>query len=629
MSITDACESAISGEDMAPEPIADGARLAALRELGLLDTEPEEQFDRFTALTTDLLGVPISTLTLVDRDRQFFKSARGLSDTWAQARETPLSHSLCKHPVSSGQPFVVSDARTDPGLADNLAVRDMSIVAYVGAPLVLRDGHAVGTLCAMDSQPRAWTERELRILCDLAGAVSSLLDLRRALHEQTLQDPLTGLPNRALTIAYGDQLSRIVAEDDLLAVAVAIDDLDRVSDRHGVAQSDRLIALVARRIAGQLSTDDILGRLGADTFVALRRRVTDEDEALDLADRVRGAVCAEPASIRGEQLPVSASVGVATAAPGVEGEVLIDRAVGALRHNRPREERVGLSAYAREAAARAKLRGALEGAVRRGEITVSFQAIVELATGRTAGYEALARWRHPELGLVGPSEFIPIAESTGDVVGIGEHVLRTACIQLALWRAMVGADELGVTVNFSPLQLGVANIPEVVESILGETGLPGRALTLEITEGVFIAPGALQRRNLEAIRELGVRIALDDFGTGYSALSYLKRFPVDVIKVDRCFLDGLETDRRDAALMRAILAIGTGLDLAVIAEGVETRAQREMLRLSGCRLGQGFLFSEPLPPEEIRLPGAGPGSGPGSGFGGTLGDSTRIVAAPE
>jgi diguanylate cyclase (GGDEF)-like protein len=585
------------------DSIADGARLAALRELGVLDTAPEQDFDRFTALASDLLGVPVSLVSLVDRDRQFFKSAHGLEGEWAQARETPLSHSFCKYPVATGEPLVVNDARDDPRFTENLAVRDLSVVAYAGMPLTLADGYSVGAMCAIDSRPRVWTERDLRILGDLAAAVSAMLDLRRALNQQSLRDPLTGLPNRPLTVAYSEQMATVGNDGELLAIAIGIDGLGAVNQGYGNAHGDRLISLVARRIAHQLSTDDILGRLGGDTFVVLRPRVAEELEALDLAHRLRAAVSAEPVSIRGDQLGVSASVGVATASPGMSGDALLTRALESLAKAKASDEHVSVSKVTSgaDAAFRVRLRGALAGAVRRGEITVDFQPIVELATGRTHGYEALARWRHPELGLVGPSVFIPEAEATGDIVLIGEHVLRSACTQLALWRAMIPRDDLRVTVNFSPLQLAVANISTVVSDILEETGLVGSALTLEITEGVFISPGPIQKRNLEALRALGVQIALDDFGTGYSALSYLKRFPVDVLKVDRCFLDGLETDRRDAALMKAILAIGAGMDLEVVAEGIETRAQRELLRLSGCTWGQGFLFAKPLPADQIHV----------------------------
>jgi diguanylate cyclase (GGDEF)-like protein len=583
------------------DSIDDGARLAALGELGILDTAPEPEFDRFTTLAAELLGVPVSLVSLVDRDRQFFKSAHGLTDAWAAARETPLSHSFCRHPVATGKPLVITDARRDKRFTDNLAVRDLSVIAYAGMPLVLSDGYAVGALCAIDTEPHEWTERDLRILGDLAAAVATMFDLRRALNQQSLHDPLTGLPNRALTVAYSEQLSTI-GDGDLLAVAIGIDGLGAINEDHGIAHGDRLISLVARRIARQLSSEDVLGRLQGDVFVVLRPRVADPLEALDLAHRIRAAVCAEPVSIRGDQLDVSATVGIATASVGTNGDALLGRALESLVRAKGRNGEVAVAEPG--LADRAGLRGALPGAARRGEITVEFQPIVELATGRTESYEALARWRHPERGLIGPSVFIPEAEATGDIVLIGEHVLRTACTQLSLWRAIAPHDGLRVTVNFSPVQLAVANIAEVVAGILAETGLPGSALTLEITEGVFISAGAIQRRNLEALHELGIRIALDDFGTGYSALSYLKRFPVDVIKVDRCFLDGLETDHRDAALMRAILAMGAGMDLEVVAEGVETRAQRELLRLSGCTWGQGFLFAEPLPPEQIHIPGS-------------------------
>jgi diguanylate cyclase (GGDEF)-like protein len=612
---------------MSWDAIADNARLSALRELGILDTDPEAEFDRFTALTAELLQTPVSTITLIDHDRQFWKSAYGITGSWAEARGTPLSHSLCQEPVTTGCPLVLSDLRADRKHTDCLALSALDVVAYAGMPLVLADGFAVGALCAIDHEPHEWDARDLRILSDLAQMVSSMLDLRRALNQQMLHDPLTGLPNRALTVSYGEQLSMAEDTGDLLALAIGIDRLGSLSEIHGVAQGDHLINLLARRIAHQLSIEDVLGRLQNDVFAVLRPRVMDHGEALELAHRIRDAVCADPIALRGEPMEVSATVGMAIAGPGIDGDTLLGRALSSLERARAQADDVVMFVprTAGETPVRSRVRTALAGAVQRGEVFVNFQPIVDLASGETAGYEALARWRHPELGLIGPNEFIPVAEATGDIVMIGDHVLSAACTQLAMWRSMVPGDNLGVTVNVSPLQLMVPDVAETVRSVLDGSGLPGSALTLEITEKIFISPGPVQRRNLEEIRALGVHIALDDFGTGYSALSYLKHFPVDMIKVDRCFLDGLETDRRDAALMRAILSIGTGMDLGVIAEGVETRAQRELLRLSGCHWGQGFLFSEPLPAEQIRVPGAPPASrAPARPL---LGE--RIVAAPE
>jgi EAL domain-containing protein (putative c-di-GMP-specific phosphodiesterase class I) len=197
-------------------------------------------------------------------------------------------------------------------------------------------------------------------------------------------------------------------------------------------------------------------------------------------------------------------------------------------------------------------------------------------------------------------DFIPVAETTGDIVSIGEWVLRQACLQLAEWRRQSGR-ELRMSVNVAPLQLEQANLVGIVEDTLVQSGLPGDALVLEITEGVLIEAGPLQVRTLRRLRELGPRIALDDFGTGYSALGYLKRFPVDVLKIDRSFVSGLESDRHDTALVQAILALGKGVDMEVVAEGIETPGQRQLLRLLGCRHGQGFLFAPPLPAAEVAV----------------------------
>jgi diguanylate cyclase len=584
-----------------PPAISDGARLAALQDLGILDTEAEPSFDRFTRLAAELLGVPVSLVSLVDSDRQFFKSQYGLQAPWADARQTPLSHSFCLHAVASKRPLVIDDTRNS-ALADNLAVRDLSVVAYAGVPLILDDGHAVGAFCAIDAQPRQWSELDLRILEGLAAAVNTLLDLRRAHSQQSLHDRLTGLPNRALTMAYAEQLASTLDEDELLAVAVGIDDLGAVNEAYGPQHGDRVLSLVARRIGRQLGSDDVLGRFDGDVFTVLRPRISNQLEALDVAHRIRAEVSSEPVRVRGDQILVSATLGIATGGADVSGSTVVMRANEAMRLAKGGTHRVLVAdqGQAERSAARLRVHGALRGAVARGEITVAFQPIVELASGRTRGYEALARWTHPELGSIGPTEFIPLAEDNGEIVLIGEHVLRTACIQVARWRQDSDA-ELQVTVNLSPVQLAVPNIADVIGSILDEASLPGAALALEITEGVFMAPGALEQRNLQRIRRLGVQIALDDFGTGYSSLSYLKQFPVDVIKADRCFLDGRGAERHDLALMRAILAIGAGMDIEVVAEGVETSRQREMLRLSGCPYGQGFLFAKPLPAEEVRL----------------------------
>ena len=280
----------------------------------MLDTEPEPEFDRFTRLAVDLLNVPLALVSLVERDRQFFKSACGLFGDWALARQTPLSHSFCQHVVARRQPLVIADARRHPLVADNLAVRDLSVIAYAGIPLTLADGNVVGAFCAIHTHPHAWTEHELRILVDLAAAVRTQLELRRALAHQSLRDSLTGLPNRALTVAYADQLTTAHADGAVVALAIGLDDMGTVNDAYGTTHGDRILSLVSRRIAHQLGAEDVLGRLEGDVFAILRTGSDDQVDALKLAHRVRAAIMAEPVAVRGDRLSVSATVGLATAA---------------------------------------------------------------------------------------------------------------------------------------------------------------------------------------------------------------------------------------------------------------------------------------------------------------------------
>jgi diguanylate cyclase (GGDEF)-like protein len=573
-----------------------------LRDLGILDTEPEESFDRFTKLAAELLEVPVALVSLVDRDRQFFKSQQGLEAPWSEARQTPLSHSFCQYAVNSKRPLVIEDARKSRLVGDNLAIRDLDVIAYAGMPLVLGDGNAVGTFCAIDRKPHRWSKFDLRVLFDLAQAVTTQLDLRRALTERSLNDRLTGLPNRALTTAICDHLRAGHRDRRLLGLAVAVDDLGPINQTYGASHADRMLKRVSRRIAWQLSGADVLGRIGSDSFIIVRPDIEDEAEGLELARRVREAICAETLTIGGDSLSIGVTVGIAYGGAQLAGEDLVIQAEQATREAREnrRSVQVAVPQNAEESAARLRIRGALRGAIQREEISVAFQPIVDLESGRTRGFEALARWRHPDLGDVSPTDFIPVAEVSGDVVQIGEHVLRTACRQLGSWRAQFD-DELRMTVNFSPIQLAVPNIVEVIQLILDDAGVPGSALALEITEGVLLAPGPLELRNLEHLRDLGIQIALDDFGTGYSTLAYLKTFAVDVIKIDRSFLEDHHADFRDEALVRAILALGDGMQIEVVAEGVETDSQRDLLHRSGCRYGQGFLFAHPLPADEVKI----------------------------
>ena len=588
--------------------VGDGARIAALRDLGLLEPGTEEDLDRYTRLATRLLGVPVSLVSLVDADRQIFKGNTGLTGEFGEAGQTPLSHSFCQYAVAMREPLIVNDAREHPLVADNLAVRDLDVIAYAGIPLVLSDGHSLGAFCAIDSVPRNWSEQDIETLRDLAAAVMAHLELRRALAEQGLHDRLTGLPSRAVLCAQSDQLlaaAGVAAAGSIGAICVGLDGFGLVNEAYGAASGDQTLKQVAERLAGEVRAGDLLGRLGGDVFVVVGRDMADEAAAIILAGRLRDAISAAPFDVERQSIGLTATVGLATGTAGKPGADLLSRADDAMRRGKARggAVRVAGTASGARAAAALRMRAALSGALRREEIEIAYQPIVALDTGALVGFEALARWTSPELGVVSPADFIPIAERTGDIIAIGESILHRACEQAARWRR--DTPELSISVNVAALQLEAANFHHVVANTLAEHDLPGCALVLELTERALIEAGHIQTRNLQQLRGLGVRVSLDDFGTGYSALGYLQSFPIDEIKIDRSFIAELEANPQSAALVQAILALAQGLQLDVVAEGIETSGQHQQLKLLGCRLGQGYRFARPRPASEISPKRAG------------------------
>lgn len=599
--VTWMCGVVREGGQLGLEVIRDGARVAALRDVDVLDAPPEESFDRLTRLATAALGVPVSLVTLVDSDRQFFFSQQGLTGDLARARQTPLSHSFCQQVVATREPLLVSDARSDPRVAGNLAVRDLGVVAYAGVPLILADGNAVGAFCALDGRPREWDETQVGILQDLAGAAKDLLDLRAAVVQEGLYDRLTGLPARSLLVAHAEQfLHEARTGRRLVVMCVGLDHFTEINQALGADRADAVLEAAGDRLASLMRSHDVLGRLRSDIFTVLVNDVDDEHGALALAGRIRAGLSASPLAIAGERLSVSATIGIAIAKDRSRGADLISEAANAMRQAKRHHTRTQIAedGWGERAAAQLQLREALHHALRRGELNIAFQPIVELESGRVRAYEALARWSHPTLGDIPPAGFIPAAEATADIIPIGEWILEQACSQLARWRK-AGADALQVTVNLAPLQLEHPSLAETIASILQRAALPPESLVLEITEGVLLENATLQHDNLRRLREQGIQIALDDFGTGYSALGYLKRFPIDILKIDRSFIAGMENGRHDTALIQAILTMATGMDLRLVAEGIETPSQRQLLRLLGCQYGQGFLFARPVPPGDI------------------------------
>jgi diguanylate cyclase (GGDEF)-like protein len=371
-----------------------------------------------------------------------------------------------------------------------------------------------------------------------------------------------------------------------------LDDFKKVNDSLGHSAGDQLLLAVAERVRSCLRPEDLVARLGGDEFAVLLERAN-RDEAESVATRLVDVLRA-PFMLEGTEMKVHASIGIALAHSRIVADEILRNADVAM-YSAKTNGKGGYAWYDPEmhvqTQRRNELAATLEGSVERDEIEAYYQPIVQLETGRVVGMEALARWRHPDRGLVLPDSFIPLAEESGLMPPIGRAVLGLACEQLQTWRSRHRFhDELIVSVNLSQSELRNPNLTRDVEAILSETEIPPDRLVLEITESSAMQDPATAIEMLTKLRRLGVRLALDDFGTGYSSLSHLRDFPIDMLKIAKPFVDRIGTE---STFVDAILRLAETLGLDVVAEGIETAEQDEMLRSLGCSLGQGFYYAKP------------------------------------
>jgi diguanylate cyclase (GGDEF)-like protein len=412
-----------------------------------------------------------------------------------------------------------------------------------------------------------------------------------------MHDALTGLPNGAL---FRDRLEHAVARAQRTAspIAVMFCDLDRfksVNDSLGHAAGDELLLAVGRRLGEAVRAADTAARVGGDEFAVLLEDLDDLDHPARVARRIVETL-GRPLQIGGRELRPGVSVGVAV---GIEDGAELVRRADLAMYRAKNERRGGVAVYAdgmqHEAIDRLALEADLAHAVERDELEVDYQPIVALSDGAIVGFEALVRWRHPQRGLIAPGVFVPIAEDSGQIRDIGRHVLRRACARAAAWRAVFPAAGLDtITVNLSARELADPGLPAAVAAALADAGLPPSCRVLEIPETVLMHDSEATIARLCQLKELGVRLAVDDFGTGYSSLRYLRRFPVDLLKLAKPFVDGIAGDDEETALVCTILDLGANLGLGVVAEGIEHAEQAAVLAALGCTLGQGFHFARPL-----------------------------------
>lgn len=414
-----------------------------------------------------------------------------------------------------------------------------------------------------------------------------------------LHDPLTELPNRRLftelflkAMSYAER-----AGDGFAILSVDLDGFKQVNDMLGHGAGDELLRVVASRLSSLLRKADLLARFGGDEFVILQNRGALPREVVGLADRLLASL-SEPISVGGTYVTISTSIGVAIyPKDGTTVEDLLRNADTAMyRAKADGKATCRFFEEAMDAALnqRRRLEGRLRTALAESRLDLAFQPLVSSEDGGTVGFEALVRWHDAELGTVPPSDFIPVAESTGLIFAVGEFVLRRACEAAVSW-----GPALRVAVNLSAVQFRRKGLVDLVRRTLADTGLDGKRLELEVTESLLIDNREEALLILTELKALGVRIAMDDFGTGYSSLSYLQSFPFDTIKIDRMFIAGLDRNEQNASIVRAVTSMGRGLQMRVVAEGVETDREAELLRSFDCDEMQGYLIARPMPADQV------------------------------
>ena len=589
------------------------ARLAAVADLGqqaLEGIDLVQLLDRAVALVVDSLGLDFCQVwELVPAgDALRLRAGSGWEPEMIGTLTVPVDPlSQPGYTMKAGDRVLVQDVTLESRFVPPRFLTERGVKSGISVSIPGPD-QPFGVLGGHVLQERTFTTEDASFFQSVSNILAAAIERQRGEEEvrrRSLHDPLTGLANRALLL---DRLTQALARGQRgsTEVAVLFLDLDRfklINESLGHDVGDQVLVAVAGRLEGALRGSDTLTRFGGDEFIVLCEEVRDEREAVMLAERLV-ATFADPFVVAGNEHHVTASIGVAVSSVRHDrAEVLMREADAAMyrakRHRRGHWELFDESMLA-SVTGQLRIEEALRCAIENDELSLVFQPVISLASGRIAALEALLRWEHPELGVIAPGDFIPIAEDTGMIVSIGEWALRTACRHGARWAAAhPDRPPVPLLVNLSPRQVANGRLVEAVAAALAETGLDPAQLGLEITEGVLMEEVRSPVDTLAALKGLGVRVVLDDFGTGYSSLAYLKRFPIDVLKIDRSFVVGLGAGGHGAAIVSAIVALSGALGLDVIAEGVETADQLAHLRRLGATCAQGYLFSRPLKPEGI------------------------------
>ncbi len=591
-------------------------RLADVHALELLDTAYEERFDRITRLIADIFRFPVVFVSLLDRDRQWFKSALGMG-----VRETVREISFCNRTVQQEEGLlVVPDAHQDERFRDTPLVTGPPYIRfYAGAVVHGPSGYPVGTTCVIDHQPREFSEQQCNQLREFAALVERELkhsheieSLKASVTYTAYYDTLTGLPNRRL---FNDRLERLLELCDreqrtLAVLLVNIKGLRLLNQAYGTRVGDNLLGQVADRLREACPAGGTVARLQADEFVLAAPAPERQSAYIDTcAEHLRKHLDG-PFALDGHQQYLNIQLGGAVFPEhGTTANTLVERAAAAIHS--PRRDviqrrlrivgRKDVESISRNLEVESRLRAEREQGFEGFEL--HYQPIVRVSDGCIAGYEALLRWEDRDLGRVSPGDFLSVAEQSGLIMPIGDWVAERACRQLGQWQKQDGHERF-VSINVEAVQLEQAGFAEQILQALQEHGVTPGQLHIEVTEFSLVGDSLPVKQCMDTLADAGVRIYIDDFGTGYSSLEYLRRMPIAGVKLDRFFIAGLPDDESDITLTRTVLRMAQGLGFQTVAEGVEKPEQYQFLREEGCDMVQGFLLARPVPPgEAIALPG--------------------------
>jgi predicted signal transduction protein with EAL and GGDEF domain len=588
------------------QPADEPQRLAELRGFGILDTEADEDYDRLVQLAAVLCGTPMCALTFVEGQRQWYKSSVGLP-----VQQIPRDKSFCAHAILDADRVLEIPDVAKLGWADSQpwGPQGPLLRYYAGVPLRTRDGSAIGTLCVMDQVPRRMTESQRDGLVKLAKAVASLLRLRRQLRIATETDRLTGLPNWFHFEAEFDHYKPACG----MVCFVRLKTINQINSAHGFRVADALIQQTADRLRVFGEHGAIIGRIKRGLFVLFFPDARPAEFAQKVAPELAQSL-SQPYEVNNLSMVCPVNLGFASFPDdGKTLDEVVNAADTALAVAIEREQSMAFfdRSVDNVQSMHYRLEPQLRRALAKSEFVNYYQPKVELATGRIVGVEALVRWMDPARGLVPPGEFVPALETTGLIGAVAQKIMERAIADWRSWRD-AGLMAPRIAVNVASAQLRdddfVPALQRALEVLQGDPS----AIGIEITESILISNMERAIEVLTQVRKLGIPVAIDDFGTGYSSLAYIVTLPIDELKIDRAFVKKITADPAYEGIVRTCVSLARGLNLKVVAEGVETEAQALKLQELQCDQAQGFLYSPPVPADQlVRMLKRGPLAIPG------------------